>query len=431
MHLNSDHHPVTLHIPQNLLIARPPIPTTTPTTRILNPIPPENLEMFNIDFFERNLTQINELTSLLENNNHLNPTLWQEACVSLDHIVGKISESIEKTCKATPLPHLTNRTTQQGDFLPRKLAKEWKKHLATYHLIRKTIYIAQHNPQWHTHPILNDIRNHHHVQIPHPPHIDTTPNDWIDELAAIAKTANKEARKITTKYTKECIRKAISKYRQLYEKNPKKVNRKVLKNSSTSPLDSITDRHSNILTNPEDIAQEIYIQRSLSNRPTIPTCDHQTTHPPQCTCNVRQYPWHDLDGFTIDQRGDSQIPLYTYFDQETYDLSLKNLGNNKALGPDKIPNSILKNMPQRFHKLLFLFFKHCYRQKQILASWKTSLTVLLHKKGDPSQLTNYRPIALANTIYKLHTSTLTSILSAYGEKYQILHESQEGFRAER
>jgi hypothetical protein len=56
---------------------------------------------------------------------------------------------------------------------------------------------------------------------------------------------------------------------------------------------------------------------------------------------------------------------------------------------------------------------------------------MVYKKGDPSQLTNHRPIALANTIYKLYTSTLTSILSAYGESHQILHDSQEGFRAER
>jgi hypothetical protein len=146
---------------------------------------------------------------------------------------------------------------------------------------------------------------------------------------------------------------------------------------------------------------------------------------------VRQYPWHDLDGYTIERRGDPHIPLHTYFDQETYDLCLKNLSNNKAPGPDKIPNSILKNMSPRFHKLLFLFFKHCYKQQQIPASWKTSLTILLYKKGNPSQLANHRPIALANTIYKLYTSTLTSILSAYGETHQILHDSQEGFRAER
>ena len=131
------------------------------------------------------------------------------------------------------------------------------------------------------------------------------------------------------------------------------------------------------------------------------------------------------------QKKNPQTPLYEYLNTETYDLCLKNLANNKTPGPDKIPNIILKNMPECFHNLLYLFFTHCYKQKQIPASWKVSLTILLYKKGDPSQLSNHRPIALANTIYKLFTSTLTSILSAYGEKYQILHDSQEGFRAER
>ena len=91
-------------------------------------------------------------------------------------------------------------------------------------------------------------------------------------------------------------------------------------------------------------------------------------------------------------------------------MCLKNLSNNKTPGPDRIPNSILKNMPQSFHKLLHLFFTHCYKQKQIPTLWKNNITILLYKKGDPYILTNHRPIALANTIYKLYTSTFTSIL---------------------
>jgi hypothetical protein len=50
---------------------------------------------------------------------------------------------------------------------------------------------------------------------------------------------------------------------------------------------------------------------------------------------------------------------------------------------------------------------------------------------DPTILTNHRPIALVNTIYKLFTSTITAQLANYGEKYQILQNSQEGFRQER
>jgi hypothetical protein len=88
-------------------------------------------------------------------------------------------------------------------------------------------------------------------------------------------------------------------------------------------------------------------------------------------------------------------------------------------------------MPQNFHHMRYLFFSHCFKQRQIPTSWKTSLTILLYKKSDPTLLFNHRPIALANTIYKLFTNTLTTILFGYGEKYQILHDSQEGFRAER
>ena len=66
----------------------------------------------------------------------------------------------------------------------------------------------------------------------------------------------------------------------------------------------------------------------------------------------------------------------------------------------------------------------------MFTSWKTSHTILLYKKGNPTLLPNHCPIALANTIYKLFTSILTPLLSSYGEKHQILHNSQEGFRQE-
>jgi protein-tyrosine-phosphatase len=140
------------------------------------------------------------------------------------------------------------------------------------------------------HPILIDIRNHQHINIPHPPTTTTSHVEWIDTIVTIAKMANKEAKKITTKYTRDCILKAVSIYRQMYEKNSKKINRNVFKNTKTSPLDSIIDRQNNILTNPEDIASEIYAQQSISNRPTVSTCHHQNTHPIHCTCEVRQYP---------------------------------------------------------------------------------------------------------------------------------------------
>jgi hypothetical protein len=87
-------------------------------------------------------------------------------------------------------------------------------------------------------------------------------------------------------------------------------------------------------------------------------------------------------------------------------------------------------MPNQFHDLLFLLFQQCYKQQQIPTSWKTSLTILLYKRSNPSILTNHRPIALANTIYKLFT-TIIAQLANNGKTHQILQNSQEGFRQER
>ena len=70
----------------------------------------------------------------------------------------------------------------------------------------------------------------------------------------------------------------------------------------TPPLDYIRDKNNNILTSPEDIANEIHTQQSIRNRPTILTCYYQPEHTNTCICGVKQYPWHDLDGFIIDKR---------------------------------------------------------------------------------------------------------------------------------
>ena len=333
----------------------------------MNPIPQENLEKFKTIFFEENAIQLNNITNLLSLD-QLTENQQQLACSQLDHIIQKISETIENTCCTTPIPTLTNRASQQGDFLPRKLQKLWKKHIKTYHLIIKAIYITNNTINWCNHPIMYELNSHTHINIPPPPNDDLLKNDWIKELATLAKIVNIQERKITTKYTKECIKKTIFKYRQVYEINLKKINKKVFKNLVIPPLDCITNRNNYILTNLEDIANEIHIQQSISNRLTIPTCHFLPNHASQCTCGVRQYPWHDIDGFIIDKCGNPQTPLHTYLDQETYNLCLKNLANNKISGPDKIPNSILKNMPASFHHILFLFFIHCYKLKQIPTS---------------------------------------------------------------
>ena len=86
---------------------------------------------------------------------------------------------IEETCTAPPIPILTNQTNKQCSYLPRKLQKQWKKELSTYHIIRKTIKLTTLDTNWRVHPLITNIQNHLHANIPNPPNDPMLNNKWI------------------------------------------------------------------------------------------------------------------------------------------------------------------------------------------------------------------------------------------------------------
>jgi hypothetical protein len=62
-------------------------------------------------------------------------------------------------------------------------------------------------------------------------------------------------------------------------------------------------------------------------------------------------------------------------------------------------------------------------------SWKENLTILLYKnKGETTDPSKYRPIALLDTLYKLWTSLQAKVLSDFAEEHSILSSQQAGFR---
>ena len=60
--------------------------------------------------------------------------------------------------------------------------------------------------------------------------------------------------------------------------------------------------------------------------------------------------------------------------------------------------------------------------------WKESDTILLRNKSDESLLENYEPVTLANTMYKLWTGLIQERMNVAADHYNILNNSQEGFR---
>ena len=107
---------------------------------------------------------------------------------------------------------------------------------------------------------------------------------------------------------------------------------------------------------------------------------------------------------------------------------MSQLKNCKAPGSDGVPNELLKILPDTFKQYLRHLFLCMWIMGHTPATWKTSTTILLHKRDDPTHLANKWPIGLHLTIYKLWTRVVTAILSEFAEMHFFHNASQEGFR---
>jgi hypothetical protein len=70
-----------------------------------------------------------------------------------------------------------------------KASKNLGKHLITYHLIRKTIYIIENNQNWKYHFYILENHIHNHTLIPPPSNPSLPLYAWIEILAKKAKEA--------------------------------------------------------------------------------------------------------------------------------------------------------------------------------------------------------------------------------------------------
>ncbi|KAK6757204.1 hypothetical protein RB195_015184 [Necator americanus] len=97
-----------------------------------------------------------------------------------------------------------------------------------------------------------------------------------------------------------------------------------------------------------------------------------------------------------------------------------------APGPDFISADFLR---AGGHPLRVIFAAHMtsYLQKErIPDQWKTSRTVLIHRKGDREDLRNYRPICLLSVLYKVFTKIILTRISRTLDEAQ--PQEQAGFR---
>jgi hypothetical protein len=148
------------------------------------------------------------------------------------------------------------------------------------------------------------------------------------------------------------------------------------------------------------------------------------------------FPWEAegaKDSFRLETLAPSRqrAPLHERMqDRVMFRECVRTLSSGKAPGPDEVVNEVIKALPHSVLDVIHDLFTIMWATGVTPSGWKDSNTVLLYKdKGEPDELKNYRPIALANTLYKLWTRVVTCVLNDFAERHHVLSPMQAGFRA--
>ncbi|KAK6765077.1 hypothetical protein RB195_025130 [Necator americanus] len=107
-------------------------------------------------------------------------------------------------------------------------------------------------------------------------------------------------------------------------------------------------------------------------------------------------------------------------------VAIKSMKSGTGIGSDFISSDFLRAGGHPLHVILAAHMTS-YLQKNIIPDqWKTSRTVLIHKKGDREDLRDYRPICLLSVLYKVFTKIILTRVSRTLDKAQ--PQEQAGFR---
>ncbi len=86
--------------------------------------------------------------------------------------------------------------------------------------------------------------------------------------------------------------------------------------------------------------------------------------------------------------------------------AIRKMKPNKTGGPDGLTAECFKHLPEHMVAFLSLIFQAVSRLKITPKVWQNNFVKLIFKKGETTAISNYRPIALLNTIFKLWETIL-------------------------
>jgi hypothetical protein len=140
-------------------------------------------------------------------------------------------------------------------------------------------------------------------------------------------------------------------------------------------------------------------------------------------------PWENATSpkpFHIRTRGDPALTVFRILSREAFDTAIHHLRTSKDPSPDGIPNELIKHLPAETHTLLTLFSANGHRQTHppLVSQLNMSTTQIEHS----TDLSNYHPITLMNTLLKLWIALIKGSGMNFAESFGILSAQTDGLR---
>ena len=107
--------------------------------------------------------------------------------------------------------------------------------------------------------------------------------------------------------------------------------------------------------------------------------------------------------------------------------AIKSLKSNKACGPERITNEMLKFGVHSLLTPLCKVFNSVFTSGLYPSKWSTSYISTIHKNGPKTDPSNYRSISITSCVSKIYSSILNSRLTLFLDNNNIINNNQSGF----
>ena len=107
---------------------------------------------------------------------------------------------------------------------------------------------------------------------------------------------------------------------------------------------------------------------------------------------------------------------------------IEKLKNGKSEGYDGISNEMITSSPEVVIDVLNNFMNLCLDKSMVPDSWTLELISLIHKKGNQTDLGNYRGICVSSALLKILCSLLSNRIQLFCNENSLINKNQIGFQ---